>query len=458
MSKLHPQHASSSNRKTNPDTDYVTIRRWYPLVGFLVAAYMVAIGIYHFNQLGIPAWRIPVIMLSFAWMAVILIAAHFNRPARGAAPDLKVGVIIPSHNEDPEMLRTMLASLDNQTRLPYAVYFVENGETNGEAERIFTEWQRRTLIPRIKFIYRTMAGKRGAQGEALAKEFARQDCVDIITTVDGDTRLDPRAILEGLKPFADPEVTSVAGLLVGANRKRNLLTRIVDLGFVSSFMNGRAAWSTFNSVAVNCGGLAFYRAWVIRKHFQEYLTQTLFGREVNSGDDRVLTGFAAQEGRTKFQETSVGYTLLPDNIGHLSRQRGRWWRSFWWGSIWLIRRCSPTRAVWWLVASQYVTFTLYAVMFPLVLIYDPITHRKFPWAFFVYIIGLAYLRAARTLAVKRPDQMLGSQLANFVFIAPLVTILNIWLCTCLQIWGGLTWYVTGWKTRHKVEVGLGTTG
>lgn len=247
---------------------------------------------------------------------------------------------------------------------------------------------------------------------------------------------------------------SVASLLVGKNRADNWLTRIVDVGFVSSFMNGRAAWSSFGSVAVNCGGLAFYRSWVIKKHLREYVEQTLFGRKVNSGDDRMLTAFAALEGRTVFQETSVGYTLLPSNLSHLTRQRGRWWRSFWWGGLWLIRRFQPNRAIWWLVASQYVTFSLYAVLFPLVLFYDPIAHHAFPFAFFVYVTGLSYLRSARTLAVNRPDQTLASQLLNFLLLPPLVSLLNFWLCTLLQWWGLFTFYETGWRTRQKVEVGI----
>ena len=432
----------------------VVMRRWYPVVAVMVAIYLSLLGLYHTRQLSIPAWRIPVIMVSFAWMCVTIIAAHFNRPARGPAPALRVGVVVPSLNEDSAMLEAMLDSLDRQSLLPNVVYFVENGETNGEAKRIFTAWAGRTRIPRTRFIYRTEAGKRDAQVAAFIEEFALPDYVDIIITVDGDTELDPMAILEGLKPFNDPETMSVAGLLIGKNRTHNLLTCIVDVGFVASFMNGRAAWSSFSSVAVNCGGLALYRSWVIKKYLREYAEQTLLGHKVNSGDDRMLTAFAALEGRTVFQETSVGYTLLPSNLGHLTRQRGRWWRSFWWGGIWLIRRFRPTRAIWWLVASQYVTFVLYAVMFPLILIYDPIMHHKFPSTFFLYVIGLSYLRSARTLAVDRPDQTLRCQLLNFVFIPPLVTLLNLWLCTVLQWWGMFTFYETGWRTRQKVEVGI----
>lgn len=430
----------------------VSIRRWYPAFAFLAGIYLVILGWHHWNQLGISLWRIPVIILSFAWLVLLITAAHLNRPVKIGISKKRIVAIIPSHNEDPAMLSAMLQSLDRQTVKPDAVYFIENGGTDGNAERIVNEWRQETTIRDVHFDYREEPSKRGAQGLAFEKE---TDTNAIVVTVDGDTRLDPRAIENGIRPFADPEVTSVAGLLVGLNRNKNLLTRIVDISFVASFMNGRAAWSRFNSVAVNCGGLAFYRLWVIKKHLYDYLNQTVAGRKVESGDDRMLTAFAALEGKTVFQETSVGYTLLPENISHLTRQRGRWWRSFWWGGIWLIRRFSPRRAIWWLVMSQYITFTLYAVMFPLILVVDPIVNQKFPWFFFVYIAGLSYVRCARTLAVRRPDQSFVSQFFGFLVFAPLSTFLNIWLCTILQWWGMFTFRTTGWRTRQQVEVGIG---
>jgi hyaluronan synthase len=448
---MYKKRASAFRSSTQPR---VTLRRYYWVIGLLVVGSLVFLGLHHLEQLRIASWRIPVISVSFIWMCVTLLAAHCNQPVKGCASTLKAGLVIPSHNEDPAMLEEMLASIDAQTILPHVVYFIENGGTNGDAERIFTTWARQTLVPRTVFMYRAQAGKRDAQVAAFLREFRRKDMVDVIVTVDGDTELDPRALFEGLKPFDDPKVMSVAGLLVGKNRADNVLTRIVDLGFVSSFMNGRAAWSAFGSVAVNCGGLAFYRSWVIKTHLKEYVEQTLFGRKLHSGDDRMLTAFAALEGRTVFQETSVGYTLLPSNFSHLTRQRGRWWRSFWWGGIWLIRRFEPTRIIWWLVASQYVTFILYAVLFPLVLFYDPVRTHTIPWAFFAYAFGLSYLRSARTLAVNRPDQSWYSQLINFLIISPFVVLLNLWLCTILQWWGLFTFYETGWRTRQKVEVGI----
>ncbi len=441
--------------KTSGPPENVAFRKWYPIVATLVTGYLTWLFIYHIHQLSIPLWRIPVIIISFAWLSVTIIAAHFNQPTRGPIPHLSTAVLIPSRNEDPKMLEEMFRSLDNQAFMPALVVFVENGESNGDAEAVFRRWAQNTPIEHTYFISRNRPGKRSAQVVGCGWIAENYPKIEVLCTVDGDTKLDSMAMAEGLKAFNDAEVTSVAGLLVGQNYNINLLTRIVNLGFVSSFMNGRAAWSTFRSVAVNCGGLAFYRMWVVKKHLGEYGTQTLFGNEVNSGDDRMLTAFSALEGDTVFQHTSVGFTLLPVNASHLNRQRVRWWRSFWWGGIWGIRRFNPNQGIWWLLLSQYITFALYAIMFPVVLIYDPIANLKFPWAFLLYVTGLSYLRSARTLKVKRPDQSTVNQIIEYLLLSPLVTIINLWLCTLLQWWGLVTFWKTDWMTRGTgVEVGF----
>lgn len=431
----------------------VTFRPSYWVVSALVFASLIWLVYYHWGQLGIPILRIPVIIVSFIWMSVILVTAHFNRPATGTAPKLKVMTVVPNHNEDPAMFLEMLRSMERQTLPPYVLYIVENGGTNGKCRKVFDDWNAdQVKIPFAVMGYEAQQSKRGAQGHALRGGYV--NLCDILNTVDGDTELLPNAIEEGLKPFNDPQVMSVAGLLIGKNDRRNLLTRLVNLGFVSSFMNGRAAWSTFGAVGVNCGGLAFYRMHVVLQHLDEYLTQTVLGREVNSGDDRIMTAFAALHGKTTFQETSVAYTLLPYRTGHLGRQRARWWRSFWWGGVWLLRRLPATRPVWWLVLSQYITFVLYALMLPIILLVDPIRTGHFPWEFFVYIAGLSYIRAARTLKVKRPDQSTASQVGTYLIASPFVTFLNLWVCAYMQWWGLVTFYVTGWRTRQTVEVSL----
>jgi hyaluronan synthase len=432
----------------------VTFRRSYWVLTVTVLCALGWLAYYHWDQVRIPILRTPVIILSFGWLIVILVAAHFNHPIRWRGTmKYKVLGVVPNHNEDPAMFRRMLDSLAAQTYHLHALIVVENGATNGECRKVFDAWATtQNAIPNVEMLYNPKPSKRHAQGRAWQHTWAAT--CDITGTIDGDVELAPTAVENGLRPFRDAHVMSVAGLLVGKNHNTNVLTRLVNLSFVSSFMNGRAAWSTFRSVAVNCGGLAFYRMHIVQQHLGDYLGQTLLGKEVNSGDDRILTGYAALHGKTVFQETCVGYTLLPENMGHLTRQRGRWWRSFWWGGVWLLRRFSPDRAIWWLVLSQYITFALYAVMIPIILLYDPLKTGHFPWEFFVYIAGLSYVRMARTLKVRRPDESTKAQVLTYLLGAPFVPLLNLWLCTILQFWGAVTFWETGWRTRKTVEVGV----
>lgn len=222
---------------------------------------------------------------------------------------------------------------------------------------------------------------------------------------------------------------------------------------MTSFLIGRAAWSRLSSVTVNCGGLAFYRAWVVRKWLDEYLSQTVLGRQVASGDDRMLTTYALLEGRTVFQQSSVGYTLMPVNLSHLTRQRMRWWRSWGWGNMWIIRRFPVSRIAWWLVAWQIADLVLWTIAWPVVLIVNPVRDHHFPLAFIGYMAVLSYVRASRYLTVRYEGRRFSDQLLSFA-LAPLSGLLSLYVCSALQYPGLATFANTGWGTREQVEVGL----
>jgi hyaluronan synthase len=179
----------------------------------------------------------------------------------------------------------------------------------------------------VKYKYISNSGKRVAQSQAF---YEYQDEADIFLTMDSDTVLDENAIYEGCVPFQDSEIMSVAGLLLSENRT-TLISKMLGISFPVSFTNGRASASVYNAVSVSCGGLALYRNTVIKKFLDHYLNQIVFGQRAMFGDDRMLTHYASLLGKTIYQETAIGYTLMPENISHLTRQRVRWWKSFWWG-------------------------------------------------------------------------------------------------------------------------------
>lgn len=93
------------------------------------------------------------------------------------------------------------------------------------------------------------SGKRAAQ----AVTFAGDQRADIFATVDSDTILDPRAIEEGLKPFTDPRVTSVAAVLLTYNSGRNLPTALTESWLTVYQLGIRSAWSRLGRVMINSG-------------------------------------------------------------------------------------------------------------------------------------------------------------------------------------------------------------
>ena len=99
----------------------------------------------------------------------------------------------------------------------------ENFEMAARSVNVRTSWVR----------YTPNRGKRHAQAVAVRGTPE----ADIYITVDSDAILDYKALAEAMKPFADPDVTSVAGILLLANNRKNLITRTSEPWYVMSQLN-----------------------------------------------------------------------------------------------------------------------------------------------------------------------------------------------------------------------------
>lgn len=433
-------------------------RKYYLAFALTLGAVLVAYANHHFARLATSTSELVVInAFGFCWLAFTLVSSHLHKDsspsvdARIALKKKRVTVVVPLHNEDPKVFSQLLDSVLQQTRRVNRIHVVDNGSSQTDCQDIFIGYLDRFEALNIEAEY-TVVGKIGKRGAQVIAFDADPDA-DYYVTLDSDTILDTRAVEEGCLPFSDPRVTSVAGLLLSLNYNKNLLTRLVDLSYVMSFLNGRASWSRLGSVVVNCGGLAVYRGDVIHKYKHKYLTQTIWGRQVMFGDDRMLTCYALLEGRTVIQEGSMGYTLQPENLNHLTRQRIRWWRSFFWGGGWLIQTFPLRKPAFWLVLTQFMTFMMYSFALPYILIVHPIQMGGIAWVFFGYMALLSYIRSVRYLIVRRPDQSLIHQWLIYL-MSPLSAILMFYLASVLQYIGLFTFLKTGWGTRQTVEVKL----
>jgi hyaluronan synthase len=433
-------------------------RRRYLAFSLVLGVVLVGYAHHHFTRVAHhPSHLVAVDLLAFWWLAFCVIASHLHLDFRSSAKQARdldgrrVTVVVPVFNEDRKTFRALLDSVVCQSRLPQRLHVIDNGSANSDCRLVFDDWALTApTVMEVRYDITGQIGKRRAQAIA----FDADPDADIFVTVDSDTVLDPHAIDEGTMPFARADTTSVAGLLLGLNHGKNLLTRLVDLSYVMSFLNGRASLSCLGSVVVNCGGLSFYRADVVRKYRHAYTTQTVWGRPVVTGDDRMLTGYSLLEGRAVIQERAVGYTLLPENLSHLTRQRLRWWRSWFWGGGWLIRTCPVTRPAWWLVLWQFAIFILYSLAIPAALISHPQETGQLALPLLGFMALLACIRSVRYLILRRPDQSYRRQLTTFA-MAPFSSLLNLYLCTLLQYLGLVTCLRTGWSTRQTVEVSIG---
>lgn len=445
LNKFYP-----SKNKEKWDISRIQRRNDVILASVAISA-LILLSVYHWwNAQMYTSFLYPIITVSFIWLCCNIIFSFLQKDYENDVPKLHKVVIIPVYNEAPETVQAVLESISMQTVMPDVVCLIEDGsQPENICQTVFEQWANENLNIETMYKYIQNSGKRVAQAVAFKKYM---DEADVFITIDSDTILDEHAIEYGLMPFIDAEVMSVAGLGVNYN-DTSILEKATGIGFVSSFTNGRAAWGFWDSLAVSCGILAFYRKEVIAEHLDDYLTQTVFGMKANYGDDRMLTQYASLHGKTVYQESAKCYTLMPENLGHLTRQRTRWWKSFWWGTLWVLQHQSMKRPIWWLVLSQHISFVLYSFVFPLIMVVVPIMTREFPVAPLLYMVGLSYIRSLRTLAINHKDKSKLKQVLEYIFIMPISTILHIYICTCLQYYSLLTLKdVRSWGTRSVVEV------
>src|SRR5262249_29205547 len=153
-------------------------------------------------------------LTTLAFILIQLVLAWFQKPVKvnvrqqAALDRLRVTVVIPCYNEDPQILGRTIVSLFRQTRLPDHIEVVDDGSTV-DYSRVRDYWLAQQM-PDVRFswVRQRNAGKKHAQ----AVTFTSDHDADIFVTIDSDSALDRRAINEGLKPFPHHPVAFFACL------------------------------------------------------------------------------------------------------------------------------------------------------------------------------------------------------------------------------------------------------
>lgn len=371
-----------------------------------------------------------------------------SRPL-GVSDDAVVVALVPVYNEDPAALRRCLRSFLEQTRRPDVVAVVDDGSTAVGYDDVRSWFLAAAASAGVRGEWgRTEnCGKRHAQVRGL--ELAGVG--DVLVTVDSDSILDRRAVENGLVPFADPRVQSVAALILTTNYRQTLLARWMDLYCLGLQLFERSAFSRFRAVMVNSGGCSLYRAAVLRDNVDAYLGETILGRPVQFSDDSMLTLFALRRGRAVQREDCFAFTLMPTDLGHHLRQQLRWMRGSFIRSIWRMRYLPMRRPAYWLHLVKWMLYVVVTATLVHLVAEGMLFHPETVATGVTAAVALYVTAVLRYVLVIRSDQ---TALQRWLTLAT-APIAALWGLTVLRV---LRWYAiatfarTGWGTRDEIEV------
>jgi hyaluronan synthase len=366
-----------------------------------------------------------------------------------------IAAVVPVHNEDPEVLRRSLQSLLDQSRPVNGVVVVDDASDDSRCAAVVEQMLDAFAVRGIDFRLLRFAENRGKR-HALAQVAEHFPDAAVYLCVDSDTVLHRRAVETGLRPFADPEVRAVTGLVLALNADRNVLTRLIDLRYANAFLYERAAYSAFGSVLCACGSLALYDAHTFRANLSDFLNQSFLGRQATYGDDRRLTNYCLVDGKVVFQREAIAWTLVPERLDHYLRQQIRWNKSFFRESLWVLANMSTRKVATWLTAVEMTSWLVFTATLLWALLVQPFLGGVGrAWvAYLVFVCLLSYLRSLRYLEMSAAhDRPLSQRLYSFA-LAPIYGLIHLFLLLPLRVWSLLTLRNTAWGTRQRVEVGL----
>ena len=250
------------------------------------------------------------LVLSGLRFCLLLVAAlgEYRLSKSAAIYEPPVSVLIPAYNEEKVIVRTVELVLQSSYKYLAEIIVVDDGSTDGTSSVIREAFANE---PRVRLFRTPNGGKAAALNHAVANMRT-----EIAVTVDADTCLDNRAILLLVRHFVNPQIAAVAGNAKVGNRK-NLLTRLQALEYITSQNLERAGLAKFNAIAVVPGAVGAWRREAVLKA-GGFNTTTL-------AEDCDLTFSLLRIGyRVAHDMEAIGWTEAPETWRAFMRQRFRW--------------------------------------------------------------------------------------------------------------------------------------
>ena len=268
-----------------------------------------------------------------------------------------VSVLMPAYNESATIVQSVQAMIS--LRYPdFEAVVIDDGSGDDTREKLIREFDMAPVplvpsghIPVTGVVEQTYVSRRGAHNLALVAKSngGKADALnaginysrkELVCMVDADSLLDPQALLNVARPFADNpgQVVAAGGVVRVANGSRvergrvtslrmprRWLSRIAVVEYLRAFLIGRSGWSRLGGLLIISGAFGVFRKDVL---------QAVEGMSVNSiGEDAELVvrihrllGDEGREGEVVFVPEPVAWTEVPETRAVLRKQRRRWHR------------------------------------------------------------------------------------------------------------------------------------
>jgi biofilm PGA synthesis N-glycosyltransferase PgaC len=276
----------------------------------------------------VMAWVIPVMLayipgIVVGFLMFTLLVSRYREPASASAAARGEGgslwpaatILIAARNEEA----AIGATLEGIARLSYLgsieVILADNGSTDRTAG-VAGETARRLGFP-YRHVVETAPGKHRALNAAL-----KGVRTPLVVTVDADTFLQPRALQYLVARLAstpqDQHICACAGALVPANAHSNMVTRMQQWDYRLGINGVKRMQATYNSTLVAQGAFSAYWTEDLR---------AVGGWPDSIGEDIVLTwSLMNSRGVVQYEPMALSFTVVPERLSQLLRQRSRWAR------------------------------------------------------------------------------------------------------------------------------------
>lgn len=360
-----------------------------------------------------------------------------------------VSVIIAAKN-DPVIIKQGVNSILTSSYSKIEIILVNDGSTDetGKVMDSLMKWS----PAKIKVVHLSKnIGKRKAIHEGIKQGKPKGE---IFIFMDSDTFIDRTAIERLVVSFQNPNVGAATGTSIPLNRDENVLTKMQETWYDSSFAVMKSMEGSFGSVTCCSGVLSAYRSEAILPCLDAWSNDKFLGVEFKAGDDRQLTSYVMggnqhyisatnKVWKTIYCQSAIAYSEVPSTMKKFLIQQIRWkksWiRTFIFTAPFYYKNRSPIAA-----AIYYLQMGL-SFLGPIVAIRNLILmplegHFASP---IVYLGGLTFISLLFAMEFRYRYPNSGNRWAYRI----LITLLSINVLSSLLYYAGLTIRKTKWGTR-----------